>query len=182
MKLEDQILVNDGSIELTQLFNDKLIFFGERHTNKSDTDFVRKMITTLEPDFVLVEGLADLELKTKSDKTKASKKDPESFFHGGLTKWWVDVSLEFDVPFIGLELTDWSDIKDEKDLVETFKAREEHWIKVIKKYVSTNKLVLVICGDTHLRTISTPELGQSSPLYKAFPKATFIRLENPEIE
>lgn len=182
MKPKDHILVNDGSIELSRLFNEKLIFFGERHVSKSDTDFVRKMISVLEPDFVLVEGLADLELKTKSAKIKASKEDPETFFHGGLTKWWVDVSLEFDVPFIGFELTDWSSIKDKKDLVETFKAREKHWVKVIKKYTSNDKLILVICGDTHLRTISTPELGQPSPLYTSFPKATFIRLEDPEIE
>ena len=180
--MDHLLLVNDGSIDLSNLIKENIIFFGERHINSSDTNFVRKIIETVEPDFVLVEGLADLELKTKSAKIKASKEDPETFFHGGLTKWWVDVSLEFDVPFIGFELTDWSSIKDKKDLVETFKAREEHWIKIIKKYTSSKKYVLVVCGDTHLRTISCKALGQASPLYKAFPKATFIRTPEPEIE
>lgn len=178
----DSILVNDGSIELSKLFNEKLIFFGERHGSKSDINFVRKMISSLEPDFVLVEGLGDLILKTKSSKTKATKLYTESLFHGRLTRWWIDVSLEYDIPFIGIELTDRSKIKNEDDLVETFKAREEHWIKVIKQYASSNKLVLVICGDTHLRTVSCKALGEASPFYKTFPQATFIRLENPEIE
>ena len=159
-----------------------LVFFGEFHGSKSDTDFACKIISKLKPDFVLVEGLGDLKLNTRSDKLKASKENPDNFFHGGLTKWWVDVSLKFNVPFIGFELTDWSKIKDRRNLVETFKAREEHWIREIKRYTVSGARVLVICGDTHLRTITTPELGQASPLYNAFPKATFIRSKDGEIE
>lgn len=89
--------------------------------------------------------------------------------------------MEYDTPFIGFELVDRSNV-DGDDLATTFKAREEHWIKIIKKYTSSKNYVLVVCGDTHLRTISCKALGQASPLYKAFPKATFIRSPEPEIE
>ncbi len=175
------LLVNDGSIDISSLIREKIIFFGERHCNKSDTKFVKELIGVVEPDFVLVEGLADLELNTRNDKLKADKTKIEDLYYGKLTKWWIDVSLEIDIPFIGFELID-RDGVDNDNLVESFKAREEHWINVIKKYTKTGKHVLVICGDTHLRTIACDALGDKSPLYKAFPKATFIRLEEPEIE
>ena len=179
--MDHLLLVNDGSIDLSNLIKEKIIFFGERHINSSDTNFVRKIIETVEPDYVLVEGLGDLTLLKKSDKIKASKLEEDSLYHGKLTKWWIDVSLEYDTPFIGFELVDRSDV-DGDDLATTFKAREEHWIKIIKKYTSSKNYVLVVCGDTHLRTISCKALGQASPLYKAFPKATFIRSPEPEIE
>lgn len=174
------LLVNDGSIDLGQLTKERIIFFGERHKNKNDTEMVRSIIEVVEPDYVLVEGLGDLILKTKSDKTKASKINVDKLYYEELTKWWIDISLAYDTPFIGFELIDREGI-DNSNLVESFKAREQHWISVIKKYTTGNKYVLIICGDTHLRTIACKALGAASPLYDAFPNAAFIRLENPEI-
>lgn len=179
--MEHLLLINDGTINLSQLNKEKIIFFGERHVNVSDTEFVKKIIDTVEPDYVLVEGLGDLELLRKSDKTNANKVEEDDLYYGKLTKWWIEVSLDYDIPFIGFELINREGL-DGSDLATTFKAREEHWIKVIKKYVGSKKHVLIVCGDTHLRTIACKALGQASPLYKAFPTATFIRLAEPEIE
>lgn len=178
---DNLLLINDGSIDIGQLNKENLIFFGERHKNVSDTEFVKKIIKSVEPDYVLVEGLGDLELKDKSSKLQALKKDEDELHYGKLTKWWIDVALEYEIPFIGFELIDRTGI-DNDNLAESFKAREDHWIRVIKKYATKNKFVLVVCGDTHLRTISCRTLGRASPLYKAFPNAVFIRLKNPEIK
>lgn len=182
MKLSSKVLTNDGSININNLVNEKLIFFGERHLSKSDIEFVRKMISVLQPSFVLVEGLGDLSLKTNIDKAIAAKLDYEELFHGDLTECWINIAHEFDIPFIGIELTDQSSIKDKTNLVDAFKQREEHWTKIIKRYVSSGKSIIVICGDTHLRTISCKELGAESPFYRTFPQATFIRLADPEIK
>ena len=175
------VLVNDRSLNIVNLINEKLIFFGERHVHSGDTNVIKKIIKVTEPDYVLVEGLGDLILQTKTNKIKASRIKEDDLFQGGLTKWWIDIALEFeDIPFIGFELTDQDDLKD-ATLAKKFKARENHWIKIIKRYATSNAHVLVICGDTHLRTISTKELGDPSPLYKSFPNAVFIRSPNPEI-
>lgn len=177
-----EILTNDKSLKIDNLVKEKLIFFGERHVHAGDTNVIKKLITAVEPDYVLVEGLGDLILQTKTNKIKVSKIDEDDLFYGGLTKWWIDVALEFeDTPFIGFELTDQDDLNN-ASLAEKFEAREDHWIKIIKKYATNNSYVLVVCGDTHLRTISTKELGGSSPLYKSFPNAVFIRCPEPEIE
>lgn len=175
------LLVNDGTLDLSKLIKERLIFFGERHKNEADTKTVRKIIDMVAPDFVLVEGLGDLKLTTKAKKLSASKADVSKFFYHKLTEWWIAVALDYDIPFIGFELTDRKGI-DNDNLVESFKARENHWIEVIKKYTTGNSYVLVICGDTHLRTVACDALGEASPLYRAFPNAAFIRLKEPEIE
>ena len=42
------------------------------------------------------------------------------------------------------------------------------------------KVVAVVVGDTHLRTIDTPELGKVSPFYKY--NFNIIRSKYPEIK
>lgn len=177
-----EYLVNDGSINISSLFKEKLIFFGERHGSSSDIKFVRILIERMEPDYVLVEGLADLQLTTDKAKQKALKVDSEDFYYGDLTKMWVDVSRDYDIPFIGIELTKRDKDFESLELAERFRLREEHWLREIKKYAKASNVVIVVCGDTHLRTLSCKELGDVSPFYKAFPKATFIRLGDREID
>ena len=42
------------------------------------------------------------------------------------------------------------------------------------------KVVAIVVGDTHLRTIETPELGKASPFYKY--NFNIIRSKYPEIK
>lgn len=176
-----EILTNNDDLDIQSLIPESLIFFGERHGHSKDMNVVRKIIEYVEPDYVIVEVLADLILDNKRAKEKALKLDEKDLFYERLTMMWIELASDYDMPFIGMELTEQDDLKG-KSLSEHFEARETHWIKIIKKYVTSSNRVLVICGDTHLRTIKCKELGDKSPLYKTFPKAIFIRTEEPEIE
>ena len=111
--------------------------------------------------------------------------DEDKHYYHGFTKHWIEISLEYDIPFIGMEYTAWKKGEYEKlSLEETFKIREDHWMKMIKNY-STGSKIIVVCGDTHLRTIKTDQLGRVSPLYEKYNGKTdsvVIRSAEGEIE
>lgn len=74
------------------------------------------------------------------------------------------------MPCIGIEYTKWQPGEhDRVGLRESFRLREDHWMKLIDKYLELGR-VLVVCGDTHLRTIATPELGRVSPMQVKYGK------------
>lgn len=180
-------LVNDSKLNLKILSNKNIILIGERHGFKGDENLVRRLIQSWKPDYVLVEGLGDLKLMTREVKEKQSKIDKKSFYYQDFTKHWIDISLESDVPFIGMEYTRWDRDKiNIRDLTykESFAIREAHFLKIIRKYAKYGK-VLAITGDTHLRSIATEALGPISPLYSTYigdKSAAIIRSAEGEIE
>lgn len=57
------------------------------------------------------------------------------------------------------------EIPTQKDIKTSFKIRENNILnKIIDSIQKYNKICIVI-GDTHLRTISTKELGPTSPIH-----------------
>lgn len=177
-------LVNDGNLNLESIAANHIVVVGERHANVYDENNIRKLIKAFKPDYVLVEGLADYKLHSRNDKLRKLNQPIQNHYYEGFTKRWIDFSLEFNMPFIGLEYIPKDDTEwyDKVSLVESFKRREKHFINVIENYRinvfgQPNK-VIAICGDTHLRTIATRELGVISPLYLKYngkPDSVVIR-------
>lgn len=178
-------LVNDSSLDLTLVEDKEIIIVGERHGNSNDEALVRRLIKKLNPAFVLVEALSDYNLHSTTTKKRYLAMDEDKHWSGEFTRHWIDISLKFDIPFIGIEYTKWKKGEFESlSLKETFEIREKHFMKMINQYSNKGKII-VICGDTHLRTIKTDELGPISPLYEKYndkKNSCVIRSEEGEIE
>lgn len=178
-------IVTNNPPDMGMLKDKRLIIVGEIHGNVADENVVRDLIRVWKPDYVLCEVLGDLELLSREDKYKKLSLPASYFYHEDYTKHWIKIAYEYPIPFIGMEYTKWKPGELERmGLAESFSRREDHWMKVIGKYVSLGK-VLVVCGDTHLRTIQTKQLGRISPLYSRYGQdktALIVRTLRGEIE
>jgi uncharacterized iron-regulated protein len=178
-------LVNDDNLDFSLLADKQIIILGERHRNRSDESLLGKLIQKLKPDYVLAEALEDFTLLNTSTKKRYLAKDIDSLYYGEFTHHWIEISLKYNVPFIGMEYIKWKEGEFESlSLEETFKIREDHWMKMIDLYSKKGK-VIVVCGDTHLRTIKTKQLGGISPLYLKYngkENSVVIRSAEGEIE
>ena len=183
-------LVNDDRLDISSLNNKQIIVVGERHGCSSDENLVRRLIFGLKPDYVLCEALGSYLLVNRVTKNKHLNLPVKEHYYEGFTKRWIQFSLEFNVPFAGMEYTKWT--KEEHDslsYVESFRIREAHFISMIdafsKSTFGSNRKIIAICGDTHLRTVVTKELGPVSPLYVKYnnqPNSVVIRSQKGEIE
>lgn len=177
--------LNDGTVDIATLSTKRLILVGEDHRNIEDENLVRRLITDWKPDYVLCEALGDLVLETSIEKSTQLRLPSDNFYYGNFTKHWISLSCEFPMPFIGMEYTQWKPNEYKNiGLKATFIRRESHFIKTIDKYLTKGK-VLAICGDTHLRTINTRQLGQISPLYTKYSTrndSLIIRTRHGEID
>lgn len=174
-------LVNDGSLDPSSLSGYQVIVVGECHGNEDDEDLVRALITTVNLDYVLVEALADLVLGSDTDKRLQNNVPVDQLYYMDLTKRWIKLSMEFKTPFIGIEYTE---MNDELSLKDSFEERERHFLKMIDRYRTDTNRIIVVVGDTHLRTIKTLQLGPVSPLYVRYNGRTdsvVIRSEYGEI-
>ena len=169
---------------------EKIIIYGEMHGIESEMRAFSKAIRDHNPSYVLVEALGDLELLTKEDKEKANRKPLRELYQEDLTKYWIEFALEHDVAFIGIEQTKLNTKGYEaKTLKEAFNIREKHFIRMIESYrkdlLGESVKLIVVVGDTHLRTINTRELGEASPLqekYKDDSEVKIIRSSKGEID
>lgn len=181
-------LVNDGTLNLKRLSNKNVIILGERHGNRDDEDLAIKLCRVFKPYVVLVEALGDLNLPDMASKKTALDSNDEDLYYEMFTKHWIKLSIKAgDIPFRGLEYVDWEkDGYDSKSMSykESFKIREAHFLSMIRKYAKIGK-VLAVCGDTHVRSITTDVLGPVSPIYAKYikdPKAAIVRSAEGEIE
>lgn len=181
-------LVNDGTLNLKKLINNKIIIIGENHGYPIDEKLALRLCDVFKPGTVLVEGLADLILPNIDSKKKALNIPKEDLYYQGFTQHWIKLSIKAgNIPFVGMEYVNWE--KDGVDIKklsykESFKIREAHFLYMIRKYSKVGK-VLAICGDTHMRSIATDILGPVSPLYSTYiedPNAAVIRTAVGEIE
>ena len=135
--------------------------YGENHFKPDEVHFIRAQIIKNKPDIIVHEIPEDA-----------------SFYKQHLpnTKFY---QLER-----GLDKNIYKYFKD--DLVSQFKHREENMLRNIDfarsggLYNNGSKNITVVVGDTHLRTIETPELGKASPFHnRGF---NIIRSKYPEIK
>lgn len=180
-------LVNDDKLNLKSLVKKNVIIIGERHGNTSDEKLLLDLIKVVKPNYVLCEALGDYKLLSKDIKLEHMEREVTSHYYHGFTKHWIELSLKApDTPFIGIEYTAWDDKVKHNDLSykESFKIRETHFLKMIKKYAKVGRVIAVV-GDTHMRSIETKALGPISPLYQTFindKDAAVIRSQKGEIE
>lgn len=160
-------LVNDDTLDMKSLKSKDLLVIGERHLDTDDENGIRRLINEYKPTYVIVEALADYKLFNRTAKQTKLNLPVKEHHYEDFTKHWIEFSMEFNIPFIGMEYV----TKELGGLsyVESFKIREAHFISVIEQYrrnvFGNSNKVIAICGDTHLRTIKTLELGPVSPLY-----------------
>lgn len=176
-------LISDEGLDINRIIGKSLIIYGERHGCIDDEKVVGKLIKDWRADLVLSEALGDLVLMDLAAKNAASRRPIDDFYYGNFTRHWITLSKRYNIPFIGMEKTQWEKDYSLHTLAESFELRENHFIQMIEKY-RQGKRVIAICGDTHVRTIKTKELGQVSPLFTKYSKdndAVVIRSKIGEI-
>ena len=165
-------LVNDHDLNLEDIRNANIVIVGERHGHPDDMNLVFKLIDETIPDIVLVEALGEYYIPTKYKAKELYNLPEENHHYQKLTKLWLGriVSNKQNTIYRGIELIP-NDVTGDLytlSLKEQFLLRENHWMKIIDREVARNKRVLVVVGDTHLRTIETSQLGRISPLITKF--------------
>lgn len=136
--------------------------------------------------FLLLEELGPHRYTTQKAKEKAINDQMYSIGPLGL-----ELAILLNIPAIGIDLWNKEIHKTDKhgpngtftDARRSFLAREKHMYDVINRYHMLGRTAVIV-GDTHLRTIRTPELGDISFLRKKFKSdryVTFHRCPDGEI-
>lgn len=155
-----------------------IIIYGENHNSQKEIRKINNRIQLRKPDFILHELLYEDEVLNKKQALnrlanckKGSLCDPR------LNKDLYQLAFDLEIPVIGIDL----EVDTNLSLKDKFKLRETHMIKMINKYHKKGNIIVVV-GDTHLRTIKTKILGEPL-LHNAFKdKAKIIRSRFPEIK
>ncbi len=158
-----------------------LFIFGESHGNEKECIEIQNQIRKINPDILLLELLYEDEVWNKEEALNRIK----NCEIGGVCDPRLNLDLyqlaaELNIPCIGIDLDD--DKIEGLSTKEQFKMREKHMVEMIKGYMVSGNVVVVL-GDTHLRTINTDELGSASLIQKEFRnKAKIFRSKFYEIE
>ena len=129
-------------LEAIQNNTKTITVYGESHFHRDEVDSIRQKVIKSKPDTLILE--------LKEDIPYYKKLLPDTrIFH-----------LEKDL--------DQNIYKQYKgDYKKQFEIREALMLKNIKTFTNQNsKNIVIVVGDTHLRTIQTPELSKTSPFYK----------------
>ena len=139
----------------------KVIVYGEAHFHRDEVDRIRNDIIKLKPDIIIHELPED-----------------HKFYKIHLP------STRFYQLERGLDQNIYKYFKG--DYKKQFEIREKNMLRNIDFVLSDGlvkmppKVVAIVVGDTHLRTIDTPELGPKSPFYNR--DYTIIRSKYKEIK
>lgn len=177
--------------------NHKYIIFGESHTHDSQSlikKYINKIVKNLNTEYICL-AVEELTSNVKAYNNKQKEKyvkDIEYYLDNyknnnklpyyGFGTGWLQLGIELDIPVFGIEDDSLSDDDEYKKLStpEKHLIREDKFISNIKK-ISIIKHVIVIVGDTHLRT--KPELKynvrkRSELQYKLIPNITIRTFKN----
>lgn len=132
--------------------------FGENHSKRNDIERIRTQVLNLKPDIIIHELLYN-------DNYAEFK-----FYKQHLP----------DAKLFNLEDNLNTSIFD-LSLPSQFRHREENMINNIDYFYDPFKKICVVIGDTHLRKIKTPELGDASRIPIVFNTAKIIRSDYKEI-
>lgn len=149
-----------------------LIIFGENHTKPKEIKHINNLIQKLKPDYVLHELLYNDVCKNKDiAKQRLQNCKNGELCDPRLNKDLYKLCYKTNIPFIGID----------RKPSGTFEEREKVMINIIKKYIKKGKkkngIIVVVVGDTHLRTINKP-----SKFYKYFQNAIIMRSKYKEME
>lgn len=158
----------------------KIFIFGENHIQLNEIQSYYNQIRKLHKEFkgniILLHELLfqdfipnkEVALKRLKDSGENKLADPRVNID------IYQLLIELNIKGYGIEydyLKDYNQFEWNKlSLKERFKLRENHMLKMIQLYCKTNddKQIVIVLGDTHLRTIKTKDLGDISPIYKYF--------------
>lgn len=155
-----------------------IIIYGENHNNRKEINKINKQLLLQKPDFILHELLyEDRVLNKKQALNRLNNCKEGSLCDPRLNKDLYQLAFDSEIPIIGIDL----EVDNNLFLKDKFKLRETHMIKMINKYYKKGNIIVVV-GDTHLRTIKTKILGEPL-LHNTFKnKAKIIRSKFPEIK
>jgi hypothetical protein len=180
----------DKTLLLSENFySERIIIFGEMHSNKEDKELSYKLIKEFKPDFLLHELLGEVEALTKEDIRKHlnnchDRNSGPILCEPSLNKDIYEIGYKYNIPIIGIDFDDHKGTLKGLNMKRQFLIRERKMVEGIKKYYNKGKLFVVV-GDTHLRTVRTGELGDISLIQKEFMNdnnVRIIRSENGEIK
>ena len=171
-------------------YDEKIIIIGEAHFVKEDKDFLEKVIKEFKPNYLLHELVGEItalnrkEIKKYLDNCYERNSGPimcEPSLNGDIFK----IAYKYNIALVGIDIDDYEGkIMEGLSLKKKFLLRETRMVQKIKEYYNKGKIVVVV-GDTHLRTIKTPELGDISLIQKTFgydKNVRIIRSKNGEIK
>lgn len=155
-----------------------IIIYGENHSDQKEIRKINNQIRLRKPDFILHELLyEDKVLNRKQALNRLANCGEGSLCDPRLNKDLYQLAFDLEIPMIGIDL----EVDTNLSLKNKFKLRETHMIKMINKYHKKGNIIVVV-GDTHLRTIKTKILGEPL-LHNTFKdKAKIIRSKFPEIK
>lgn len=138
--------------------------FGEAHHDPSDIDRINKEIIRISPTVLLHELLYE----DRCDSVEQIDSRLNNCKEGGV----CDPRINKDIYLIGKRLR-CKLIGIDLDFVdrgltdrEKFRIRESHMLTMIKRAITEfeGRVIAVVLGDTHLRSIHTKELGPASQI------------------
>lgn len=166
-----------------------LFIYGEIHTPEERTrveelimeEHVRKPF-----DYFLCEDLGEYYAGTDAMKSQMVANCGEGKPFYGISPRSVEFSTLLKTPIVGID--DWGDdsarwLKRGR-VDKSFEIREKRMVKLIGRYHLLGRCAVIV-GDTHLRTISTTELGKPSLLQTKFARdrtVTIVRSPIGEIK
>lgn len=128
--------------------------------------------------FLLLEEIGPHRYVTTASKEKAIADKMYSIGPLGL-----ELSIMLGIPAVGIDL--WGadvhkgDKHDENgfftDAKRSFMLREKRMVEVIERHRVAGRCAVIV-GDTHLRTITTRELGGPSLIYKRFKSDRMVKM------
>lgn len=147
--------------------------FGELHTIKERQRIEREIVEIHRRtpyQFILSEECGNYEAYTTQAKRKGIEQEIYSI---GPNSYYLGIKL--NIPVIGIDswdsTIDWNNIST----ANAFSIREKRMVEVIKEYMTQGNIAVIV-GDSHLRTIRTPELGDISPIYMQFKNKRNVRI------
>jgi hypothetical protein len=144
----------------------KLYILGEDHNSLKEIARINERIKAIKPDYLLHELLyTDLCLTREEIKQRLDACSEGGICDPRLNKDIYELGYAENIPLVGIDL----DLSGSARMTlrKQFELREKQMVKMIEQY-RTKGTVVVVVGDAHLRTQSTTELGQSSPIPRIF--------------
>jgi hypothetical protein len=161
-------------------FRENIIILGEMHYNQEDKKHINSMIKKINPNFLLHELLYEVEAHSKNDIMKylGNCTDRDSgpiLCEPSLNSDIYEIGYRHNIPLIGIDIDDHEGKMKNLSISKKFYLREKRMVEKINKYYNKGKIVVVV-GDTHLRTIKTKELGGISLIQKEFSNDNTVKI------
>lgn len=149
-----------------------MFIYGEMHTPEERSrieELILEQHSNRKFDYLLCEDLGIYTASTRVSKERLMANAGKGQTYYGISERSVEFSALLNIPVMGID--DWSAetqrLTDRGRLKEAFKAREQNMVRFMNRFHLMGRCAVIV-GDTHLRTIDTPELGDPSYIQKAF--------------